>query len=188
MNPLEWTGAVAYLAVFVATAVEGEVVFVGAAVLAQTGQLEPVGVLAAAALGGSAGDQAYFYAVRCQLKGRLDRFPAWASRRQQFLERLARHVTAMILACRFLPGLRIAIPAACALSDVSPLRFSVLNLVSSIAWASGIMGLVTWMGPAILAKLGVNTWWAPFLPALAILGASWRLSRGVRVRDEMPTR
>lgn len=180
----EWTGPLAYLAVFVATVVEGELVFISAAVVAQTGQLEPVGVLAAAALGGSVGDQAYFYAIRAHLKRRLDHLPAWTSRRQRILEKVAEHVTAMILACRSLPGLRVAIPVACALTDVSALRFSVLSLLSSLAWAGGIVGVISWMGPAVLTSLGLNAWWAPILPALAIAGASWCLSRRARGRVE----
>ena len=64
MSLPEWPGPSPYLAVFVATVIEGEVVFVAATVLVQLGRLEPVGVFAAAALGGSVGDQLYFYALR----------------------------------------------------------------------------------------------------------------------------
>jgi membrane protein DedA with SNARE-associated domain len=59
----------------------------------------------------------------------------------------------MILACRFLPGLRIAIPAACACADVSPARFSALSLLSSLGWAAAVMAIVAWIGPASLGGL-----------------------------------
>jgi len=75
MNLAQWTGLAAYLAVFVATVVEGEVVFVGATVLVHLGRLDAGGVFAAAALGGSIGDQLYFYALRGRFHRFLDRFP-----------------------------------------------------------------------------------------------------------------
>lgn len=184
LSPVEWTGPWVYLGVFAATVIEGEVVFIAASALVGGGYLHPVGVFVAAALGGSVGDQMYFYVLRSQLKGRLDRFPAWTSRREQVLQRVAAHVSAMILACRFLPGLRIAIPAACAVSDVSGLRFSLLSLVSSLAWAGGIMGMVSWIGPAAFRHLGVNDWWASLLPAGALLALSWGLCR--MTRDLVP--
>ena len=59
-SPL-WASGLAYLGVFVATVIEGEVVFVGATVLVHQGRLDAVGVFTAAALGGSIGDQLYFY-------------------------------------------------------------------------------------------------------------------------------
>jgi membrane protein DedA with SNARE-associated domain len=180
MSSLEWTGSLAYLAVFVATVVEGEVVFIAAAVLASSGQLEPVGVLLAAALGGSAGDQAYFYVVRSLVDGRLDRLPARASRGDRIRRSFARRVSAMIFTCRFLPGLRSAIPVACALTEVSGLRFSVLSLVSSLAWAAGIVGIVSWIGPAVLARFGVGGGWTALGPALVVLAISWVLTHRAR--------
>jgi membrane protein DedA with SNARE-associated domain len=184
----EWTGPLAYLAIFVATVVEGEAVFVAAAALAQAGRLDPAGVFVSAALGGSAGDQLYFYALRGRLSRWLDRFPALASRRYRVAEGVSRHATGTILACRFLPGLRVAIPAACALSGVSPLRFSILSLASSLAWAGTIVGLVTWAGPGLLSWLGVHGWWVPLVPAALVLGAVWSLGARERRRRQAPGR
>src|SRR5437879_5260994 len=103
-----------YLAVFVAAILEGEVVFVGASILVSLGELNAFGVFAAAALGGSTGDQFFFYALRSGLRRWLVRFRALANAQQQLETFVGRHSTILILACRFLPGLRIAIPAACA--------------------------------------------------------------------------
>ncbi len=57
-------------------------------------------------------------------------FPGWSRRRDLIVARVRQNASAMILLCRFLPGLRVAIPAACAYADVAPLRFSVLSLLS----------------------------------------------------------
>jgi membrane protein DedA with SNARE-associated domain len=175
--------ALAYLGVFVATVVEGEVVFVGATVLVHQGRLDALGVFAAAALGGSVGDQLYFYALRGRLHRWLDRFPTWARRRDIIVDRVRRHASAMILACRFLPGLRVAIPAACAYAGVAPMRFTGLSLVSSVAWAAAVMSFIVWLGPASLAELGVRAWWTPLVPAALVLVFTWWLSRRERERE-----
>lgn len=183
MNLAHWTGPLAYLAVFVATVIEGEVVFVGASVLVHLGRLDATGVYAAAALGGSIGDQLYFYALRGRLHGWLDRFPTWTRRRDMIIARVRRNASAMILACRFLPGLRVAIPAACAYADVRPARFTVLSLLSSMAWAALIMGFVAYVGPASFAELGLRAWWTPLVPATLVILFTWWLGR-VEVLEE----
>jgi membrane protein DedA with SNARE-associated domain len=169
--------AFAYLGVFVATAVEGEVVFVAATVLVYEGRLDALGVFAAAALGGSVGDQLYFYALRGRLRRWLDRVPVWARRRDLVIARVRCHASTMILACRFLPGLRVAIPAACAYAGIAPLRFSTLSLVSSVGWAAAVMALVAWIGPASLAAAGWRAWWTPLVPAALVVGVTWWLAR-----------
>ena len=181
-SPL-WASTLAYLGVFVATVVEGEVVFVGATVLVHQGRLDAVGVFTAAALGGSIGDQLYFYALRGRLHGWLDRFPTWSRRRDLIVDRVRRHASAMILACRFLPGLRVAIPAACAYADVSPLRFTTLSLLSSVGWAAVVMGFIVWLGPASFAELGVRAWWTPVVPAGLVLAFTWWLSRKEKEKE-----
>ena len=178
MNLAGWTGPLAYLAVFVATVIEGEVVFVAATVLVHMGRLDPVGVYASAALGGSVGDQLYFYALRGRLRRLLERFPTWRQRRDRIVDKVRRNASAMILACRFLPGLRVAIPAACACADVAPLRFTSLSLVSSLAWAALVMGTIAWLGPVSFAQLGVEAWWTPLVPACLVLAFTWWLGRG----------
>jgi len=184
MSLSEWTGPLAYLAVFVATVIEGEVVFVAAAVLVQTGHLAAGGVYAAAAMGGSVGDQLYFYALRGWLPALLERFPTWSRRRDRIVARVRTHQSAMILACRFLPGLRVAIPAACAYADIPPARFTTLSLLSSLAWAGAVMGFIGWVGPTSLAQLGIRAWWAPLVPAtLVLLFFGW-LSQVPALRDE----
>ena len=93
-------------------------------------------------------------------------FPKWIERRDRIIARVRQNASAMILACRFLPGLRVAIPAACACADVSPVRFSTLSLISSLGWAAAVMAFVTWLGPASFAELGVRAWWTPLVPGL----------------------
>jgi membrane protein DedA with SNARE-associated domain len=177
-----WSGPLAYLAVFVATVVEGEVVFVAASVLVHAGRLNGAGVFTAAALGGSLGDQAYFYALRGRLRRWLQRFPWLAARGEAVIGHVRAHGSAAALLCRFLPGLRVAIPAACAWAEVPAVTFTTLSLVSSLAWAAVVMALVAWLGPASLEELGAHGWWVPLLPAAVVLAGSVWLGRRTRPR------
>ena len=61
--------------------------------------------------------------------------------------------TLMVLISRFLPGLRIAIPVACAYAGVPPLTFSALNLISGFAWAGAIMLVIVRVGPGALSAV-----------------------------------
>jgi membrane protein DedA with SNARE-associated domain len=171
--------------VFIAAALEGEVVFVTASVLVGRGDLNPIGVLLAGALGGSAGDQFWYYALRGRLQRWLQRFPRIARHQRAVIARVGKNSTVMVLACRFLPGLRIAIPAACAYAGVRPLKFSALNLVSALAWAAAIMSIVAWGGPAALAWIGLRGWWAIGIPAaLVVLFFRWLAKASGALEDE----
>jgi membrane protein DedA with SNARE-associated domain len=113
----------------------------------------------------------------------LDRFPTWATRRGRIVARVRRHASSMILASRFLPGLRVAIPAACACAGVRPLRFSSLSLVSSFLWAAAVMAFVSWLGPASLHELGGSGWWTALVPAALVVGFGWWLGREATAGD-----
>jgi membrane protein DedA with SNARE-associated domain len=188
VNPAGWPGGLAYLTVYVAAVLEGEVVFAGAAVMVSQGHLSGPWVFLAAALGGSTGDQFFYYLVRGVLHGHLrrflDRFPALARRHQAIVERVHRHRAKMILACRFLPGLRVAIPAACAYARVPGWLFSLLNLISAFAWAGTVMLIVAWGGPNALERIGLRGWWAAVVPAvILLLFFSW-LGRATRKLED----
>jgi membrane protein DedA with SNARE-associated domain len=159
-----------YSGVVIAAIVEGEIAYIGAATLVAQGQLNPVGVLVSGAVGAAIGDQAYFYAFRGRLPRWLARYPSLQQRAAPLISRVRRHDSLMVLLLRFAPGLRIAIAAACAWVDVSPLKFSVLNLLSAFVWASALLALVGWFGPAYLAQYGLGGWKGALVVGLAVLG------------------
>jgi membrane protein DedA with SNARE-associated domain len=169
----------AYLVVFVAAALEGEVIFVSACILVGQGKLSAAGVVLAAALGGSLGDQLYFFALRGRLSSWLGRFRRVAERRKGVVAHVNRYSTRMILASRFLPGLRIAIPAACAYAEVSPFKFMLLSLLSGFAWATSLTILVSYLGPQALAWLGFGTWFNALIPVLLVLGFAYWIRRSL---------
>ncbi|HJZ76461.1 MAG TPA: VTT domain-containing protein [Vicinamibacterales bacterium] len=172
-----------YLSIYIAAIIEGEAYYILQCSLAAHGTLNWAGVLIAGALGGSTGDNFWFYLLRGRVHW-LDRYPKIA----KFERRVSRHVhaheTLIILATRFLPGLRTAIPAACAVANVRPEKFTALNLISAFAWAGTIMALVKG-GALTMSAIGVSAWWGPFIPAsLLLLFILWlgRPARGQKER------
>lgn len=159
-----------YCVVLGAAIVEGEIAYIGAATLVTRGQLHPLGVLVSGAVGAAIGDQAYFYAFRGRLPRWLARYPSLQQRAAPLVDRVRRHDSLMVLLIRFAPGLRIAIAAACAWADVSPRKFSTLNLISAFAWASALLVLVAWLGPTYLARFGLEGWKGALAAGLAVLG------------------
>src|SRR5437773_7102553 len=97
-----------YIGIITAAAIEGEIVYATAVVAATLGRLDPFAVLLSGSVGGWAGDQFWFYAARGPLSSWLNKFEKIAQRRRAIQRRMHRHATKLILAVRFLPGLRIA--------------------------------------------------------------------------------
>lgn len=158
-----------YLAVFAAAALEGEVVFVAASLAVATGRLSYAGVLVAGALGALTGDQFFFYAFRGPLRRWLDHLPSVRRRRDAIGVLVRRHSILLVALCRFLPGLRVAIPVACAAGGVSPLLFTPINVLTAFVWAASILTLVASAGPAALDDLGLARNWAVGLSAVVVL-------------------
>lgn len=169
-----------YLPIYIAAIVEGEIYYISVCGLAVSGQLHWIPVLMAGALGGATGDQLWFYILRGRVDW-LNRYPRIARYRDRVSAHVHAHEALIILASRFLPGLRTAIPVACAYADVRPLKFSSLNLISAFAWAGALMLFVK-VGSKTLSAFGLQAWWGPFIPAaLLILFFIW-LSRPSRPR------
>ena len=167
-----------YLTIVLFAVLEGEIYYSKACADAMVGKLNWVGVWCAGAIGGSLGDQFWFYLLRGRIHW-LDRFPSLAKYRDAVNARVCSHTELMVLSGRFLPGLRTAIPIACAYANVRPLKFSALNLLSGFAWAGAIMLFVK-LGSNALGAFGLTAWWAPLIPAvLVILFFRW-LSRPKR--------
>jgi membrane protein DedA with SNARE-associated domain len=158
----------AYVPIFLFAILEGEIYYISACVAASLGKLNWGAVLLAGALGGSTGDQLWFYLLRGRLDW-LDLFEWLARHHAAVRARVAARETPMLLVSRFLPGLRVAIPIACAYARVNPVKFSALNLLSAFAWASAIMVVVVKLGPQTLAAFGLRGWWGPLVPAALVL-------------------
>lgn len=125
-----------YFAILFAAFWEGEVVLIAAGALCGAGYLDWRWTILAAALGGSAGDQIYFYAAHeraARLIQKSKRLSRWFPKVKKLI---LRHGTWAVLLSRFAAGLRITIPIVCASAGMSPKKYSPLNLISGFAWAS----------------------------------------------------
>src|SRR5215510_2482760 len=125
-----------YLAVLLAAFWEGEAVLIAAGTLCGAGYLDWRLTILAAAIGGAAGDQIYFYAAH----QRAARLVQKSKRLRKLYPRVSkfvlRHGTIAVLLSRFAAGLRITIPLVCATAGMPARKYSLLNLVSGFAWAS----------------------------------------------------
>lgn len=125
-----------YLGILVAAFWEGEIVLIAAGALCGKGYLDWRLTILAAAIGGSAGDQIYFYAAHeraARLIKKSKRLSRWYPKISKFV---LRHSTMAVLLSRFAAGLRITIPLVCATAGMLPRKYSTLNLISGFAWAS----------------------------------------------------
>src|SRR5262252_1354645 len=124
-----------YLPVFAFAILEGEIYYITMCVAVAAGRLNWLGVLVCGALGGATGDQIWFYLLRGRIHW-LDRYPRLAKYRNRVMTHVHQNETGLVLVSRFLPGLRTAIPIACAYAKMRPIKFSTLNLISAFAWAA----------------------------------------------------
>jgi membrane protein DedA with SNARE-associated domain len=125
-----------YLAILLAAFWEGEVVLIAAGALCGSGYLDWRLTILAAAIGGSAGDQIYFYAAHDRAARAIKkskRLSKWYPKISKFV---LRHSTVAVLLSRFAAGLRITIPLVCATVGMPAKKYSILSLVSGFAWAS----------------------------------------------------
>ena len=156
-----------YLTIVLFAVLEGEIYYSKVCADAMRGDISWLGVWCAGAIGGSLGDQIWYYLLRINVHW-LDRFPKLVKYRDTVSARVHAHEALMILSGRFLPGLRTAIPIACAYANVGALKFSTLNLVSGFAWAGAIMLFVK-LGSNTLTAFGLNAWWGPLIPAVFVV-------------------
>jgi len=125
-----------YFAILFAAFWEGEAVLITAGTLCGAGLLDWRLTILAAAIGGSAGDQIYFYAAHeraARAIKKSKRLSKWYPKVSKFV---LRHGTIAVLLSRFAAGLRITIPLVCATAGMPAKKYSLLNLVSGFAWAS----------------------------------------------------
>jgi len=165
-----------YAAVGVGTFLEGESVLLAAGAAAFHGYLWLPAVMGIAALASFLGDQFFFYLGRRYGSKLLARFPSLERRAARARALLEQHHVPLILAVRFLYGLRIAGPIAIGMSNVHWSRFLVLNLVAAIIWAILIASAGYGLGQGLAYSLGdADEAW--LLVALLLPAAIWWLVR-----------
>lgn len=143
-----------YPILIIGTFLEGETVMVLAGVAAQMGYLSLDWVIVCGFSGTVLGDQIYFSLGRRHGKAFLARRPAWQQRSDRVFAILERHQNLLIVGFRFLYGIRTITPFTIGMSQVSYLRFTMLNLIGAGVWAVGIGLAGYYFGHAVEAVLG----------------------------------
>jgi len=143
-----------YLAIFIGTFLEGETILVLGGFAAHRGLLELPGVMACAFAGSLASDQLFFFVGRWRGAAWLARRPGWQPGVERVRGMIARHDTLIILAFRFIYGLRNVTPFALGMSDVPALKFAALNAIGAAVWAVAVAALGWFVGSAARQLLG----------------------------------
>jgi membrane protein DedA with SNARE-associated domain len=164
-----------YLAVFIGALIEGETILVMAGFLAHEGFLNPVVVMTVAAIGGFIGDQFFFALGRYRGREILARFPSLQARAARVEKLVLRYQNWLIILIRFMYGLRVAGPIMLGMTQVSHIRFVVVNLLGAIVWAVLIGGAGYLFGQAVgLFLHDAQRYEALLLGTLLVLGiAVW---------------
>lgn len=124
-----------YLAILIGTFLEGETILVLGGLAAHLGLLELPWVMVSAFAGSFTGDQLYYYVGRRYGPRIIAKRLSWQASADKVYKLLHRHQNFLILTFRFYYGLRNVTPFAIGASQVSRLRFFVLNFIGAVVWA-----------------------------------------------------
>ncbi len=142
-----------YLAVFVGALLEGETILLLAGFAAHQGYLSLPIVLGVAFVGGTLGDQIFFWLGRRWGNQLLARIPRAASGVRRMKALMARYHAPVIIGIRFMYGLRIVGPIVIGTARVPVWRFAFFNVIGAAIWAPLIGGLGYAFGQALGALL-----------------------------------
>jgi membrane protein DedA with SNARE-associated domain len=129
-----------YAAVFIGTFLEGETILVLGGLAARIGHLELKGIILAAFLGTTLGDQLYFFIGRRYGKAILKSRPHWQEKTTKIDQLVNQYDVGLILSFRFMYGLRTIASFAFGMSSIPTRKFVILNMLGAAIWAVAIGG------------------------------------------------
>jgi membrane protein DedA with SNARE-associated domain len=177
-----------YLAVFVGSLLEGETILLLAGFAAHQGYLSLPATLLIAFVGGTLGDQIFFWLGRTWGGALLGRFALIRRHAPRVRELLRRYHAPVIVGIRFMYGLRISGPIVIGACDIPAWRFALFNLIGAAIWAPLVGGLGYAFGEALSRVLVDmrNVQIAALVGAAACaLGLGWWHRRRERRRDRI---
>jgi len=123
-----------YVALFIGTFFEGEVIVVVAGILASLGYLSVGPVLATAMIATFLGDQTFFWIGRKKGSLFFEKRPHLRERAEKVYALLHDHQNKVLFGFRFLYGLRIATLIALGTSGIRQKKFLRFNILNSVVW------------------------------------------------------
>ena len=163
--------AYGYLAVLVGTFLEGETILVLGGFAAHRGYMALPWVILAAFIGSLCGDQLFFFLGRWHSQAILSKRPTWKVRVDKAQKLLERFRTPLILAFRFLYGLRTVAPFVIGMSSVPTAKFIFLNAAGALVWAAAVGTGGYLFGSALEILIGnIKHYEIQILGAIAAIG------------------
>ena len=161
-----------YVAIFVGTFLEGEIILALAGMAAHQGYLNLYLVIVAAFLGTSFGDLLYFFLGRWHGDYFLKKKASWQRRAARVRKLLERYQTLLMLSFRFLYGLRTVTPFVLGMSRVAAWKFILVSFAGALMWAAAVGYAGYLFGNAAARLLGdVKDYEIIVFAALAAVGA-----------------
>ena len=139
-----------YLGVLIGTFLEGDIALLLGGICARCTNVHLFGVILAAFTGAIIGDQVFYNLGRHKGLQFLNCFPRLKLRTERVFHHLRRHGSIIAFAFRFVYGFRILTPLLIGASGVGRGRFTLLNGLGALSWATvlGCLGYV--VGEALI--------------------------------------
>jgi membrane protein DedA with SNARE-associated domain len=170
-----------YLAIALATFIEGEVVLIWAGTLVHAGLLSLPLVALAATAGSLAWGQSWFYLGKYLGRTLIDARPKWRARIATTEPWIARYGSWSIVLFRFIAGMAIVTPLLIGASGFSSRRFFLLDGIGALIWASGFACAGVALGSGFGKLLGRSLGWSELIGiALGAALAIWFVTQLVR--------
>lgn len=143
-----------YLAISVGTFLEGETILILGGLAAHRGFLQLPWVVVCAFLGAFSGNQLYFHIGRHKGEKLLAKRPAWQAKSAKVFAMAEKHQVWLILGFSFIYGVRTVTPFLLGVAGVSPIRFFLLSIIGTLAWATVVANVGYFFGYALQSMLG----------------------------------
>jgi membrane protein DedA with SNARE-associated domain len=131
----DYLGQYGYVFVFLGSILEGDATLVAASFLANRRHFSLPAVIAVAAFATILFNQGVYFLARRRGRAFLERKIGQHHRYCRMRDWIQRRSVILLLFSRYIYGLRLAIPAACGMSGMRPLPFTVMNTAGAALWA-----------------------------------------------------
>lgn len=167
-----------YALLLLGTIVEGDGTLLAASFLAHRGYFRFIFVVVLATASTTMANQVYFWISRTRGRALLDRMAVQDPRYGQLEGWVRRRGIILLLASRFLYGLRTAIPAVCGIVGMPSTTFFITNLTGAIFWSLFLSSAGYLGGHALsllLEDIRRHAWYVALLLLFGVIGLIlWR--------------
>jgi membrane protein DedA with SNARE-associated domain len=129
-----------YYAVFIFACIEGEIAVLTAGFLCRQGLMSLQLVMLFAFLGTLITEQCLFFVGRIYGVKILEKYPKLAKKSRKVIKFLKKYDSAFIFGSRFIYGIRNVSPIIIGTAQITPLKFSTLNIPAALIWSVTVAG------------------------------------------------